>query len=54
MGKGLITVDEVKALYNRYESFFAQEEVEVSLAEQIANAIKSAFDAVCKFFGLKK
>ena len=54
MGKGLITVDEVKALYNRYESFFAQEEVEVSLAEQIANAIKSAFDAICKFFGLKK
>ena len=55
MGKGLTTVDEVKALFDRYGSFFAEEPVEeVSVLDQIVNAIVSAFNSLLKIFGLNK
>ena len=51
MAKGLISEDKVKALFDRYSSFFAEEQtVEVSVFEQIINAIKNAFNSLLKLF----
>ena len=54
MAKGLTTKDEIKSLFDRYNSFLVEEPVEVSVFEQVVNAIKSAIDSVLKFFGLRK
>ena len=54
MAKGLTTKGEIKSLFDRYNSFLVEEPVEVSVFEQVVNAIKSAIDSVLKFFGLRK
>jgi len=54
MAKGLTTKDEIKSLFDRYNSFLVEEPVEVSVFEQVVNAIKSAIDSVLKFLGLRK
>lgn len=51
MGKGLISKADVELLFDRYSVFFAEEPAqEVSVFEQIVNAIKSAFESLFNLF----
>jgi hypothetical protein len=53
LAKGLISADEVKALFDRYGSFLQEEPAqELSIIDQIVNAIKSVFNSLLKIFGL--